>query len=424
MEVVSLFILEIFVVILLRIFCESVLTPKHIKKTHEVLIWVCYFGVSNLLTYIVKEIAWVNIIIFLVSFFLTVRLLYQNPTRTLLGVTVFIYIGGMCSEMIVYYGKDLIQPDMRPDNDVWYMVISKLVWFIVLKVTAMGIKLTQKVELSVQDWLEVFIVPVSSIFILLALSTDNVNNENLLIVQSVILILIINIFTYYIYDKAKENMSKKLREEILEKQCEYYISQYNESQEWWQELRRFRHDMKQHYLLEKAYLEAGDYAAMLKYCNENLDFVNRSHVVSNTGNLYFDSIINYKADVAKLYDSEIVPDINIPVDIKVQPEDLSMCLGNLLDNAIEATKELPEDKKIYLQICVDGSNLFIDVRNKYHGHRQKVNEKYLTGKKDAKQHGYGLDIINQIVEKYEGDLQIKDDNNEFEVEVVLYQFIL
>ena len=77
----------------------------------------------------------------------------------------------------------------------------------------------------------------------------------------------------------------------------------------------------------------------------------------------------------------------------------------------------------HLRIFADGSNLYIEVRNKYRGNAKKRNGKYLSGKKDVAHHGYGLEIVKRIVGKYEGDLRIRDEEQEFEVEVVLYHFV-
>ena len=333
------------------------------------------------------------------------------------------YLGGMCSELIVYYGKYLFPERFRTVGESFYMILGKLVYFIFIKIMTTVIKRVRKLELNFLDWMEVFVVPVGSIFILLALFSENSDLSQPANLWAVVAVLTINIFTYYLYDKARESLEGKLREEILAQQCEYYVRQYNASQEWWRELRHFRHDMKQHYLLEKAYLEAEDYASLRKYCDDNLDFADRKSTVSNTGNLYFDSIINYKADAAGLQGITLVADLRLPADIEVQPEDLSICLGNLLDNAIEAVRELPEEKRIHLRIFADGCNLYIEVKNKYLGQAKKWNGKYLSGKGDAAHHGYGLEIVQRIVSKYEGDLQIRDEEQEFEVEVVLYHFV-
>ena len=117
------------------------------------------------------------------------------------------------------------------------------------------IKLNRKAELNLQDWLEVFIVPVCSIWILISVFITGTLENYFWGFIVVFMILLINVFTYYLYDKAKENMEKQMREEILKNQCEYYIRQNRESKEWWEELRKLRHNMKQHYILENTYLD-------------------------------------------------------------------------------------------------------------------------------------------------------------------------
>ncbi len=423
MQIIILMVVEIFTLILQRIFCDGVLTKRVRSRAAELLVWCGYFAIFSAGSYLIPLGVWFRIVLFMVSFFIALRIVYANPVRTLLGVTAFMYLGGMCSELIVYYGKYLFPERFRTVGESFYMILGKLVYFIFIKIMTTVIKRVRKLELNFLDWMEVFVVPVGSIFILLALFSENSDLSQPANLWAVVAVLTINIFTYYLYDKARESLEGKLREEILAQQCEYYVRQYNASQEWWRELRHFRHDMKQHYLLEKAYLEAEDYASLRKYCDDNLDFADRKSTVSNTGNLYFDSIINYKADAAGLQGITLVADLRLPADIEVQPEDLSICLGNLLDNAIEAVRELPEEKRIHLRIFADECNLYIEVKNKYLGQAKKWNGKYLSGKGDAAHHGYGLEIVQRIVSKYEGDLQIRDEEQEFEVEVVLYHFV-
>lgn len=218
-------------------------------------------------------------------------------------------------------------------------------------------------------------------------------------------------------------MEKRLREEILAQQCDYYIRQSRESAEWWESLRQYRHDMKQRFLLEKAYIEAKDYVALEKYCNDNLDFLDSKNHISDTGNLYVDSIINFKADKAEKLGINIVCDLNVPQDAEMNAEDFSVCLGNLLDNAIEATEGLDGDKQIYVKIHVDKRNLFINIKNKYEGVRKKNEDGYVTSKADSRKHGCGLLSVRHIIEKYDGELNIQDSNNEFDVVILLYEFL-
>lgn len=420
---IILFGLEIFTTLIQRIFCENILEKRMQTRWKELLAWLGYFALFNGLTYSLNGAVWMNLLIFIVTFFVTIRFLYKNPVRTLLGVTIFLYMGGMCSELIVFFGKELLPWTFDEESQLLFIVLSKVVWFCIIKLASLCVKLRRKIELNIQDWMEVFLIPLGSIWILLALFMQEQDGRKVVSFNAVVMVLLINLFTYYLYDKAKENMEKRLRTESLEQQCNYYVRQHKESTEWWEELRQFRHDMKQHYLLEKAYLEAGNYDELSQYCNEILDFVDRKHTVANTGNIYMDSIINYKADVAAKHDIRLVADLKVPRDIEVNAEDLSICLGNLLDNAIEAVSRLEEQKEISLRIYVDGGNLFFLVKNPYEDKPKQKNGRYLTNKTDKKKHGFGLVIVRQIVDKYHGECNIRDNENQFEVEVLLYDFV-
>lgn len=424
-----LLIVEIFSVILQRIFCDSTLSKRQDNKYIDLLVWGGYFVVFNGVTYIFTSFrgntdnVWLNLLIFVSAFFLTIRILYENSVRTLIVTTIFMYVSGMCAELLVYYGKECLSWSHDGNVILLCTVLSKIVWFLIVKLTSLIIKLNRKIELNIQDWLEVFIVPVGSIWILVSVFITGTLENYFWGFIVVFMVLLINVFTYYLYDKAKENMEKHIREEILKKQCEYYIRQNQESQEWWEELRKFRHNMKQHYILENAYVEKQDYEALKRYCSENLDFLNKKTCVSNSGNVYIDSVVNYKADVAEKLGIEIISDIEVPQDMEMNAEDISICLGNLLDNAIEAVKELSEDKVIKIWISIDGSNMVISIKNRYKNKIHKKNELYLTNKADNKMHGLGLLIVRQIVDKYAGEISIQDEENIFDVMILMYDFV-
>lgn len=369
------------------------------------------------------DIVWMNMPVFVFTFLVTVRILYANTFRTLIAATVFVYVSSMCAELLVYYGKEWLFGAYEGNFTLLCVVLSKLVWFIIIKITLLVVKRNKMIELNIQDWLEVFIVPVGSIWVLISIFITGTMDKHFWAFIAVFMLLLINIFTYYLYDMAKENMEKRSREVILEKQCAYYIRQSKESKEWWEELRKFQHNMKQHYILENVYLEKKDYDALKRYCDENLVFLNKKSCISNSGNIYIDSVINYEADLAEREGVEFIANVNVPQDAEINPEDISICLGNLLDNAIEAVKQLSEDKIIRMWITADGNNLFINMQNQYKNKICKKGERYLTSKKDERKHGLGLLIVRQIVEKYDGEIVIKDQNDTFDITLLMYEFL-
>ena len=110
----------------------------------------------------------------------------------------------------------------------------------------------------------------------------------------------------------------------------------------------------------------------------------------------------------------------IPADIKVNTEDICICLGNLLDNAIEACKKLKEERKIALKIRVDRKNLIIIISNPYEEARILEENNYLTTKREKERHGFGLNIVKKIADRYDGEVLIEDTGQEFTVTVFFY----
>lgn len=420
---------EIFSVILQRIFCDSTLKKKKIRRYTDYLVWGGYFAVFNGVTYVLTYLGdgtsniWLNILLFVCIFFVTIRILYTDSVRTLMATTIFMYMSGMCAELLVYYGKEFLAWTDDAEVTLLCTVLSKIVWYLIIKFTSLIIKLNRKAELNLQDWLEVFIVPVCSIWILISVFITGTLENYFWGFIVVFMILLINVFTYYLYDKAKENMEKQMREEILKNQCEYYIRQNRESKEWWEELRKLRHNMKQHYILENTYLEKEDYEALKRYCSENLKFLDKKDFISNSGNLYIDSVVNYKADMAEKAGIKVIANTEVPQDAEMNAEDISICLGNLLDNAIEAVKELTEDRVIRLWITTDGNNIAISIKNRYKNALHKSGGRYLTSKEDDRMHGIGLSIVRQIVDQYAGEMEIREEDNVFDVMILMYDFL-
>ena len=393
-------IVEIFSVILQRIFCDSTLKKKKIRRYTDYLVWGGYFAVFNGVTYVLTYLGdgtsniWLNILLFVCIFFVTIRILYTDSVRTLMATTIFMYMSGMCAELLVYYGKEFLAWTDDAEVTLLCTVLSKIVWYLIIKFTSLIIKLNRKAELNLQDWLEVFIVPVCSIWILISVFITGTLENYFWGFIVVFMILLIN-----------------------------YIRHNRESKEWWEELRKLRHNMKQHYILENTYLEKEDYEALKRYCSENLKFLDKKDFISNSGNLYIDSVVNYKAHMAEKAGIKVIANTEVPQDAEMNAEDISICLGNLLDNAIEAVKELTEDRVIRLWITTDGNNIAISIKNRYKNALHKSGGRYLTSKEDDRMHGIGLSIVRQIVDQYAGEMEIREEDNVFDVMILMYDFL-
>lgn len=420
---------EVFSLIAQRFFVQNTLMPKNHNKLKELLVWGAFFCFTNSITYIISNKEWNNIFVFAISFFIVLRIMYKDSIWTLLFATVFMAAAGVLAEFMVFYGWMLLTNksglEIGNDNETYFLIVlTKVVWFCFIKVVLLFVKQRKGIELNIPDILEIFFVSGGSIIILTALFFREGEWSGILDFFAVVAVMFINILVYFLYEKIKESTEKRVREEILQAQCDCYMRQCNENELLWLEFSEFRHNIKERYLLEQMYLEQKNYDALQEYCKANLQKLLGKKRIANTGNIYFDGLINYKAELAEKHDITFQTDLRIPQDLKVNVDDMWLCLGNLLDNAIEASRKLTEEKVIQIAVKIDGDNVMIAVANRYIENRKKRGEKYLTTKADVRgEHGLGLNIVERIVNKYNGLMTIQDKDNIFEVSILMYNVL-
>ncbi len=102
-------------------------------------------------------------------------------------------------------------------------------------------------------------------------------------------------------------------------------------------------------------------------------------------------------------------------------EDLYSLFGNIIDNAIEAVKDLPLGQRIIsLKIVSHGNRVSISEKNSFSGKIRYSNGMPITSKNDSRYHGFGLKSIKMVVEKYKGTFTISDKDNLFTLSLLLF----
>jgi len=158
----------------------------------------------------------------------------------------------------------------------------------------------------------------------------------------------------------------------------------------------------------------------LQYLQSTFDFINYADGYAKSGNAEVDGILNYKIHEAKKQKIEVDLNLHIPEKLNIQPFDLVAVLGNLLDNAIEATSKLEEDKKIKVSIELERNVLYVSVTNPFRGELLYKDNKLKTTHKDEENHGLGLNSVQKSIEKYNGTINIRHTDKIFCVDVLLY----
>lgn len=427
---ILLFVAEVLTTIVQRMFARQVLTQRKMDKWVECGAWCAFFVMGNSLTYFIIKDAWVNSVIIFLLFLILFRFIYIDSFFSICMVDMFILVFALLAEFITAYGWMFFYKEswLSIQNDYGHislMVISKFLLFIFFNVFILRIKKKKSIEVKFKEWVVMFVVPLVSILIVNLLFCNKNDMDNPMNLIMILLIFVINVLIYYIYEKTKIETEQNVREQVLREQSLYYIRQHSNNEKIWNEIKKFRHNTKEKYITERILLQNKEYEKLDELYVDALGMLDDNQNVSNTGNIYFDSIINYKAAIAKELGIQILLEIFVPADAKVDSEDINLCLGNILDNAIEATRKVQKesDKVIKMYIKSDRKNLWMEISNAYDSHGQNSTSEYKTTKDSVFWHGIGLSIVKNVVAKYNGDMKMFDNGNEFKVEILMYGVI-
>lgn len=168
-----------------------------------------------------------------------------------------------------------------------------------------------------------------------------------------------------------------------------------------QSVRQIKHDMKNHLMVIASYLNSEDYEAAKTYTSQILDKLNTMHSYVETGNSLLNHILNEKLEFARNCGIAIKTEIENISFAGMRSIDFSALLANLLDNAIEASKNEP-DRELILHIFKERGYDAISIKNKIGKSILEDNPELISTKEDKKQHGIGISQIKEIVAAYGG----------------------
>lgn len=215
--------------------------------------------------------------------------------------------------------------------------------------------------------------------------------------------------------------SKHIDKRIAAYQSELIETHYQEVETMYKQIRGWRHDYRNHIQLMKVLAANGDMEAIKDYLDKLDTDLNTVDTVVKTGNAMADAILNSKISLAKSKGIAVKVDAHIPVKLKVSELDLCVIIGNLFDNAIDASMALPEEQRI-IRVYMDMKNtqLYISFTNFTATKKlQKIGNRFRTTKGDG--HGFGLVRIDNIIERLDGYLSRNSEDGAFTTEILIPQ---
>ncbi len=275
-----------------------------------------------------------------------------------------------------------------------------------------------KFNVSFPLWLGLISVPTISILIILILVNKRIYNESCTEIE-ILGILIINITIFYLYGALQDYYKQKVEKEAFFSKMKIYSNQLDVLKSSNQKIREIWHDMK-HHLGELKYLAIqNEISKLLEYIDamEKHMSNNDEHVAS--GNKDIDGTLNYLLQTAKHTLEDVHICISVPEGIEIHNYLFNVVLGNLLENAINASAK---SSKKYLKVSIKLKQnvLYINIENSYSGQIKLENQQLMTTKPNAEEHGIGMKSVKRMVDEMNGLLNIKWEEDIFYVSVMFY----
>lgn len=184
--------------------------------------------------------------------------------------------------------------------------------------------------------------------------------------------------------------------------------------------REYRHDMRHHMNIITVLMKEKKYKELEGYLTEYTNEINAHDSFIITNNPIIDAIITYYNSIANEKNIKTSYQIRFPIQCNVKDSDLSVIIGNCMENAIEACERMNSPKRsLSIQSKVQGSYLTLTFENTYSGIIKSKNEFYLSSKRNYKEAGIGILSINHIANQYNGSVTIEYDESKFHITVML-----
>lgn len=267
---------------------------------------------------------------------------------------------------------------------------------------------------------KVLIVSSSSVVVLLtivinSLAYDKAKEINSMfffyynIIASTLFAIFTIIINVQILDTDQINNELILTQQMLKKQKTFY----NNEKDVIEALNIKSHDLKHQLLNIQRKISSDEF-------NDIQNILSNYDTFIKTGNNDVDIILTEKEIVCKKRNIRFTALIDGKLLSFIKESDLYSLLGNIIDNAIEATSLINNEEERVISISTINDNGCISIHEENYciNQLQKENNQIITSKNDKINHGFGLKSIQLITNKYNGSLSLKIDNNVFILDII------
>ncbi len=242
-------------------------------------------------------------------------------------------------------------------------------------------------------------------------------NYNLLLIA--VILMLINILIFYLYEEQAKHYAIKGDMEQLKNHMDKQRLIYENEKMIRDRESKERHDMKNLFIAMDKFMQEADYDKLSMMIKEKLGNLDSGSHNIDSGNKDIDVIMSYKIETAIKQGIQVSTEFDISSAINVTTEDLIILLGNAMDNAIEATQKT-DNPFINIKIESIIGVCKIVITNAVNQKVKISDDMNIMTTKQGYGHGWGIKSIKNIVDKYNGKLRLDCDDKQFKLIISMF----
>lgn len=214
-----------------------------------------------------------------------------------------------------------------------------------------------------------------------------------------------------LFQKWIDKKIEAYQSDLIQKYC-------NEVESMYIKMRGWRHDYHNHIQALQASMALGKYDEVNDYLHQLNDDLTNVDTTVKTGRVMVDAILNGKMNIAAQNGIPVNAKAKIPESTPITDVDLCVVIGNLLDNAVEENKKIPEeDRFIRIYLGKKNTQFYLAVTNAAGKKQEKKGSIFQSSK--GIEHGFGLARVESIVKKYGGLFSADSEDGGFTAELLI-----
>ena len=218
-----------------------------------------------------------------------------------------------------------------------------------------------------------------------------------------------DIMLLYILLKQQSMQEMKVRIVQMQMAWDAEHAHYEEIESRRNELAKIRHDLNDHFIVIKELLNSGENGKANEMLDTLIDYVMSTKEYAYCADPIVNAVLNENEMICKERGIAFTYGMQITAPLKLNPVVVCSIFSNLLKNAVAgATDALEDSQKAYIDVKSQADDVYLHVM---------VQNSYSPQKVKKKRKGYGQEILQTIADQNDGQMEIRKDNEIYEVSI-------